>query len=366
MWPRFFAVVLVSLLATGCDSTTEPPAPAPPTVNDWRVIAVRGDQATPVPAVPPVTALRFVTVVGEDGYTNEPLVAEIALTDDAEAEGKSLQLLPPNTLVHWHLPAEAGRLFGETTAVDDSLHVINRYAPGTRAGEYTAEAGRLVGTEIVIDATWQLVVLPGPAARLDVPASPMVAWLGDTANIHILADAWDQYGNSIPRDSIRWDPEGPAYTSDVERWDTLTVAAGDLVREVEVAWMRQIGPGWTYSWACAGGASGGEALDSVVITMVVDSIQVEPASRWPESAVTWRAFGHRTSSWYYRDRDPYITSPNIDYIVFGQSPGEIRSDGYGAIPAVGNPPTHWSATEDEACASIGATLMRHSLLPPTA
>ncbi|HEX6940273.1 MAG TPA: hypothetical protein VF158_12740, partial [Longimicrobiales bacterium] len=55
------------------------------------------------------------------------------------------------------------------------------------------EAGRLVGTEIVIDTTWTMQVLPGPSAALVADHESISMPLGDT-----VALSWhfeDAYGN---------------------------------------------------------------------------------------------------------------------------------------------------------------------------
>jgi hypothetical protein len=93
-------------------------------------------------------------------------------------------------------------VFGGTTATDDSAHVVNRWAPGVKAGTCTAYAGRLVGGEIVTDATWELVVEPGPAKEIKViehtGGGPWIA-TGDTIDGRTLIQhGWDQYGNTIP------------------------------------------------------------------------------------------------------------------------------------------------------------------------
>lgn len=305
---RTKAIVSLLCCATlaGCDSTTGPaPPPTPPSIRDWRVIAVRGDQTTPVTHLPPASSFRSAATVGADGFTTEPLVARIELTAEAKAAGMSLESLPPNSLVHWYVPPEAGRLYAATTTPDDSAYVINRYAPGTRAGTWTATAGRLIDGEIVTDATWQLVVLPGPPAVLDVPDSPMILWLGDTLDLASLVSAADQYGNPIPADSIHWDPAGPTYTSDVERWDTLTVTAGELERSIKVVWLRQLGPGWTHTLHCVDGRVAGinVDVDSLIWTITLDSIRV-PFQGYPPPSTPYplegAMYGHSDLRYYRR------------------------------------------------------------------
>src|SRR5690606_41874010 len=96
-------------------------------------------------------------------------------------------VIPVGTLVHWHLSDECGRLFGTTTSTDDSAYTVNRWAPSTRAGLCEAQAGRILEDgSIVIDATWQLEILPGPvwAWGSDYPTDDPVV-VGDTIDLRL-------------------------------------------------------------------------------------------------------------------------------------------------------------------------------------
>src|SRR5690625_3212147 len=166
---RTLYLALISLFAAACS------ADGPRVISDleeMRVVKVSGDQSAPVPAVAPS---RIVAVAGTsldaapgDGWTPEPLVARVV--PEATA-GRGITgsgpVIPAGTLVHWQIPEGAGRLYGQTTTTVDSASVVNRWAPGTRAGTYTVAAGRLVGSNIVTDATWEVVVEPGPVAIVE-------------------------------------------------------------------------------------------------------------------------------------------------------------------------------------------------------
>src|SRR5690554_1703599 len=125
------ALLILALAACDSDSSTEPdPTPDPPTVRDWRVAKLSGDQAArlggPSVAASPRTFVAragSAAVIEPDGYTDEPLVAVIALTPEAQARGLSLDALPSSTLVHWHIDDGAGQLYAATTSPDDSLHI---------------------------------------------------------------------------------------------------------------------------------------------------------------------------------------------------------------------------------------------------
>lgn len=203
------ALLILALAACDSGSSTEPdPTPDPPTVReptvrDWRVAKLSGDQAArlggPSVAASPRTFIAragSAAVIGPDGYSDEPLVGVIALTPEAQARGLSLDALPSSTLVHWHIDDDAGRLYASTTSPDDSLHILNRWAPSTVAGTYTASAGRLVDGEIVEDETWTLVVEPGPAAVVHAPASPVR--IVDGQQVPGPIGAVDAYGNAVP------------------------------------------------------------------------------------------------------------------------------------------------------------------------
>lgn len=200
---RLAVLALVALLAAcGRDgnSPTDPPVLG---VDDWRVVALSGDQEARLPGSSgPSLVVRAGSAIGPDGYTDEPLVARIELTPNALARGFTIGDIPPSALVHWHIESEAGALFATTTAPDDSMYIINRYAPSTRAGTYVASAGRLVGGEIVEDARWTLTVLPGPAVQVTAPERVRLVEGETWTSTH--AGVWgngvrvrDDYGNVI-------------------------------------------------------------------------------------------------------------------------------------------------------------------------
>lgn len=197
------ALVILALAACDSGSSTEPdPTPDPPTVRDWRVAKLSGDQAarlggSSVAASPRTFVARAGSsaVIGPDGYSDEPLVGVIQLTGEAEARGLSLDALPSGTLVHWHIEDGAGTLYATTTAPDDSLYILNRWAPSTVAGTYAVSAGRLVDGSIVTDETWTLTIEPGPAAVVHAPASPVRIVDGQQVPGPIGAE--DAYGNAV-------------------------------------------------------------------------------------------------------------------------------------------------------------------------
>jgi hypothetical protein len=220
-------LIALAMLAGACSD----PAPDPviATIDQMRVVAVSGDQTTQVPDIAPsqtiyATAGAALQAAPGEGWTPEPLVARVEATVASRGTGPSA-VIPPGTLVHWQIPEVAGRLFGASTAVDDTAHVINRYAPGTRAGTYIAYAGRLVGGDIVTDAEWELVVEPGAVTRINWLCDP---WGCDEVSVgepfdlrEYLAEPTDQYRNpvdlmAIPDSHVGWawyggpeDPEGP-------------------------------------------------------------------------------------------------------------------------------------------------------------
>ena len=195
----------LALAACGDDSDSDVA-----TIDQMRVVKVSGDQSAQVPPPEIAGALRVTATVGEDGWTDEPLIARIVTTGggaQATITGLSADVVPAGTLVHWYLPEECGRLFAQTTATDDSAYTVNRWAPGTKAMTCHAQAGRLVGTEIVMDTTWTLEVLPGPVAQVQLADMPSPC-IGDTLDMrNYIARGWDAYGNEIPVDTVRALPD---------------------------------------------------------------------------------------------------------------------------------------------------------------
>lgn len=213
---RTLCLMILTLIVGACSDD------GPVIVSDpaeMRVVKVSGDQSAPVPAVAPS---RIVAVAGTsldavpgDGWTPEPLVARVV--PEATA-GRGITgsgpVIPAGTLVHWQIPEGAGRIYGQTTATDDSAYVVNRWAPGTRAGEYTVQAGRLVGTEIVIDAEWKLVVEPGPVASVQWALNMHRDYLaGDTIDISsAITGGHDAHGNAVAlEDIVAGTPAGSAW-----------------------------------------------------------------------------------------------------------------------------------------------------------
>lgn len=134
-------------------------------LEDMRVVKISGDQSSQVPSAPSATiyatAGAALNVIGPDGYTSEPLVARVEVVG-ANGITDGGPIVPAGTLIQWNLPVEAGRLFDRAIATDDSAYVINRWAPGTKAGTYEVYVGRLVSSDILtLDAKWELVVEPG-------------------------------------------------------------------------------------------------------------------------------------------------------------------------------------------------------------
>src|SRR5690606_820054 len=149
---------------------------------------------------------KVVSQVGVDGYTSEPLVARVEAEGGVTMSllGPSLAVVPAGTPVHWHIVEGGGKLFATTTMTDDSAYTLNRWAPGTKAGKFTASAGRLLpdGT-IVADAMWELEVLPGPVDRWLIQLPNPLVIVGDTIDLA----AWpnsisDAYGNTITAEDL--------------------------------------------------------------------------------------------------------------------------------------------------------------------
>jgi hypothetical protein len=205
-------ILALSLVVGACSSDSDPIIAD---IDQMRVVKVSGDQTSQVPAAAShtiyATAGASLAVLDGLGYTPEPLVARVeAVGMQSRGTGPS-SVIPPGTLVHWQIPEVAGRLFGGTTATDDSAHVINRYAPGTRAGTYIAYAGRMVGSEIEIDAEWELVVEPGAAVRIATAKptdAPYRYEIGDTIDARtMIAYGEDGHFNRIAADVIRATPD---------------------------------------------------------------------------------------------------------------------------------------------------------------
>lgn len=216
-------------------------------IRKLRVVKVSGDQAAHIPRANPSQSLgvRF-AMVGADGYTDEPLVARVEGEGGAQfsALGPSFSLVPAGTPIHWQLTGGCGRLFALRTETDDSAFIVNRWGPGTVVMQCRASAGRLLPDgEIIIDATWDLEILPGP---ID-PAASKWPWgkrqVGDTHEPYTIAlagqgplveDLWrDEYGNVIPYRIVGTqyvEALGDAFGSDEGRMIRLTradVAPGD-------------------------------------------------------------------------------------------------------------------------------------------
>src|SRR5690606_13034922 len=177
-------------------------------VDLMRVVKVRGDQAAQVP--PAGVSADLVAASTMPAWTSEPLVARVRIVQP-QAAGASFSVaadsmyVPPGTLVHWRVQDGCGELFATTTATDDSAYTVNRWAPGTRAGTCTVMAGRLVGTDIVIDTTWTLEVLPGPiyVVSLTDRISDHELFVGDTVDLkRAVIGARDAYDNAVPIDSV--------------------------------------------------------------------------------------------------------------------------------------------------------------------
>lgn len=193
------AALLILALAACGDS-----GPSRLDIEQVRIAKVSGDQAaiagtsqaTPLASV---SASPRLAVTAGETWTPEPLVGRIE-TVGARTHGISgPSMLPPDMLAHWHLPEEAGRLLASSTPPDDSLHIVNRWAPSTRAGEYTAVARRILADGSVHeDARWTLVVEPGPVARWSTSDHGRNVQVGDTLDFRdYLTAAFDAYDNKI-------------------------------------------------------------------------------------------------------------------------------------------------------------------------
>lgn len=214
-------ILALAVLAGACSSDD---GPSVATLDQMRVVKVSGDQSSPVPSAPSqaiyATAGASLQLLDADGYTAEPLVAQVVVEGGSMGIMSGGPIIPKGTLIHWQIPSAAGRLLGTPTATDDTAYVINRWAPGTRAGTYTVKGQTLRGDgSIVTEATWDLVVEPGPPHALvgwQVPGRYpttgstaagcvdcfVVLHVGDTLDFH---EWWredgpwveDEYGNEI-------------------------------------------------------------------------------------------------------------------------------------------------------------------------
>lgn len=163
---RTSLILALALAASACSGSDSGPVVITD-LEQMRVVKVSGDQSSPVPDAAPsqviyATAGASLQAAPGEGWTAEPLVARVEASGVASRGTGPGPVIQPGTLVHWQIPEGAGQLYGQTTATDDSAYVVNRWAPGTRAGTYQATAGRILadGT-ITDDATWELVVEPG-------------------------------------------------------------------------------------------------------------------------------------------------------------------------------------------------------------
>src|SRR5690606_33157680 len=154
------------------------PEPRPATIDMMRVVKISGDQAAQVP--PAGVAADLVAASTMPAWTSEPLVARVRIVQPQASSAADSMYVPAGTLVHWRVQDGCGELFSQTTATDDSAYTYNRWAPGTKAGTCTVQAGRLVNGNIVIDTTWTMKVLPGPSVALVADHEKIPMQLGDT------------------------------------------------------------------------------------------------------------------------------------------------------------------------------------------
>lgn len=243
---RTSLVLALAVLASAC-SDSDPEGPRMATIDEVKVVKVSGDQSAPVlgqgiASTPtPAGGLSLQTVPAGE-YTPEPLVGRVEPTVQARGTsgtGPSGLVVPVGTLVHWDLPAEAGRLLATTTATDDSAYVINRWAPGTKAGTYTVRAQRILGTgEIVTDATWQVTVKPGRVHGIDF--APLSGYTeGDTVDLRdLVLSGFDVYGNVIEAEAIT--------ALNLSAWELYIPAMANLNRPPDRAEPKLVatGTGW--------------------------------------------------------------------------------------------------------------------------
>lgn len=242
-------ILALSLVAGACSDES----PRVAKIDEMKVVKVSGDQASPVPsAASPViyaTAGASLQLLDADGYTPEPLVAQVMVEGGAGIMSGG-PVVPKGTETHWHIEEGGGKLYGDTRLTDDTAHVVNRWAPGTRAGTYRATAGRIVGTAIVTDSEWELVVEPGPVSELSLhPLSHVQE--GDNIDIRsLLAAASDKHRNAIPLERVRslpaannvwwaWPVDGEP-THYKSGW---TTAVPDLTGYTGTPWPYEVFPG---------------------------------------------------------------------------------------------------------------------------
>lgn len=242
---RLAALALaVAVAACGRDSAD---GGSPLSIDQLRVRKISGDHSVPVP--PPAQSAspaRVRAVVGTDGYSTEPLVARVEpVSGRSTLSGPNFgDVIPVGTLVHWHLSDECGRLFGGTTSTDDSAYTANRWAPSTRAGLCEAQAGRILEDgSIVIDATWQLEILPGPvwAWGSDYPTDPVM--VGDTIDLRAFPLSFiDAYHNQIA-------PEAIIDSADVQwAWAPMRSMGGAPPDEPTGSGWRVVAPAEALTW----------------------------------------------------------------------------------------------------------------------
>lgn len=185
-------------------------------IADVRIVKVRGDQSA-VAGTTDAAPLRVahagpsISAVAGD-WTPEPLVGRIETVGARTSGISGPSMLPPDMLAHWHLDPEAGTLLAASTPPDDSLHIVNRWAPSTRAGEYAAVARRILADGSVHeDARWTLVVEPGAPMRVATkkPAdAPHRYEIGDTIDARVMITyGEDAHHNRIPAEAIRAIPD---------------------------------------------------------------------------------------------------------------------------------------------------------------
>lgn len=178
-------------------------------IADVRIVKVRGDQSA-VAGTTDAAPLRVahagpsITAVAGD-WTPEPLVGRIEAVGARTSGISGPSMLPPDMLAHWAIDPDAGTLLAASTPPDDSLHIVNRWAPGTKAGTYRAVARRILADGTVHeDEEWTLVVEPGPVATV-YPLKGAERWFsaGDTIDARSLIDfGEDAHGNRIDPEII--------------------------------------------------------------------------------------------------------------------------------------------------------------------
>lgn len=207
----FLSPLLLALVAIACSDSA--PATRLAEIEELRVVAVSGDQTSQVSGVIPTQTIYATAgglstaAVGDDGYTDVPLVARVEAVRPRGWGGMSPSgslIIPDSTVIYWGYPILVGHLQSGSNVIDDSAHVINRWTPGTTAGTFIVEAGRSVGDSIVFDAEWVLIVEPGPMAVVHPVQTPEPRYsVGDTIDARSLIDfGEDAFGNRIDADAI--------------------------------------------------------------------------------------------------------------------------------------------------------------------